>query len=222
MKTKTENFEVLVPNLDGTDVAERVTVTIPMEWDEELKEWLLTAEAHQIIEDTKARHMGLLLPAQLKELRLRHDLTQKEMGELFQVGEKSWTRWESGKHRPSRSINLMIRSLYEGEMSLNYLLKQAGKEPCEAEIAKTEKSPWVDIEYASLISDLKYDTSGVVVKFCCQIKRQEQSKYPQAMLLQAMRQSRKQWSGIVVSGKSENMLENCTSKRFDYEKTSIA
>jgi transcriptional regulator with XRE-family HTH domain len=127
MKTKNEEFEVLVPNIDGTAVAERVKVTIPLRWDEELEEWLLTPEAHQIIEDTKARHMGLLLPAQLKELRERYDYTQKEMGELFQVGEKSWTRWESGKHRPSRSINLIIRALYEGEISINYLLNRAGK-----------------------------------------------------------------------------------------------
>jgi DNA-binding XRE family transcriptional regulator len=133
MKTKNEQFEVLVPNLEGNGVAERVKVVAPMRWDEELQEWLLTPEAHEIIESTKARHMGLLLPAQLKELRERHDYTQKEMGELFQVGEKSWTRWESGKHRPSRSINLLIRALYEGEISLNYLLDRAGKPQQEEE-----------------------------------------------------------------------------------------
>jgi hypothetical protein len=57
------------------------------------------------------------------------------MGELFQVGEKSWTRWESGKHRPSRSINLLIRALYEGEISIGYLLKRAGKQPREVAAA---------------------------------------------------------------------------------------
>jgi transcriptional regulator with XRE-family HTH domain len=100
---------------------------VPVRWDEEIQAWLMTPEAHEIIDNTKARLIGLLLPAQLKELRERYDYTQKEMGELFQVGEKSWTRWESGKHRPSRSINLIIRALYEGEISINYLLKRAGK-----------------------------------------------------------------------------------------------
>src|SRR5258707_15459412 len=76
---------------------------------------------------TQPRHMGLLLPNQFKELRERYGYTQKEMGELFQVGEKSWTRWESGKHRPSRSISLLIRAVYEGELSLNYLLRRARK-----------------------------------------------------------------------------------------------
>ena len=129
MKTKIVEFEVLIPNLAGTDIAERVKVPVTLEWDEEVKEWLLTPEAHEIIDNTKARLIGLLLPAQFKELRERYGYSQKEMGELFQVGEKSWTRWESGKQRPSRSINLLIRALYEGEVSINYLLKRAGKQP---------------------------------------------------------------------------------------------
>lgn len=127
MKTKEIDFEVQVPKADGTGVAEKVTVTVPVRWDEELQEWLMTPEAHEIMDNTKARLIGLLLPSQLKELRERYGYTQKEMGELFQAGEKSWTRWESGKHRPSRVINLLIRALYEGEISVNYLLKRAGK-----------------------------------------------------------------------------------------------
>lgn len=129
MKTKMEDFEVLVPNMEGTEVEKKVTVQIPLAWDEEFGQWVLTPEAHQIIDDTKAVHMGLLLPAQLKELRQRLGFSQKQMGGLFQVGEKSWTRWESGKHRATRSINLLIRALYDGEISVNYLLKRAGKPP---------------------------------------------------------------------------------------------
>ncbi len=141
MKTKMEDFEVLVPNMEGTEVEKKVTVQIPLAWDEEFGQWVLTPEAHQIIDDTKAVHMGLLLPAQLKELRQRLGFSQKQMGELFQVGEKSWTRWESGKHRATRSINLLIRALYDGEISVNYLLERAGK-PQQAE-TKVESNLWV-------------------------------------------------------------------------------
>jgi len=149
MKTKIEEFEVLIPSLDGMEIAERVKVPVTLEWDEEVKEWLLTPEAHEAIDNTKARLIGLLLPAQMKELRERCDCTQKEMGELFQVGEKSWTRWESGKHRASRSINLLIRALYEGEISINYLLKRAGKPPREeAQVKLEEKEPnWMQPGY---------------------------------------------------------------------------
>jgi len=129
MKIRHEEYEVRVPKADGTGIAEKVKVTIPLEWDDEIKEWLMTAEGHDIIDTTKARLMGLLLPEQFKELRERYSLSQAEMGELFQVGEKSWTRWETGKHRPSRSISLLVRALYEGELSLDYLLRRMGKAP---------------------------------------------------------------------------------------------
>lgn len=136
MKTKYEDFEVSVPDLDGTGFAEKLTVKVPLEWDEELQQWLLTPKANQIIEDTKARHMGLLLPSQFRELRERLSYSQKQMGELFHIGAKSWTRWESGKLRPSRSINLLVRALYEGNLSMNYLLKRNGKNGGKSEARK--------------------------------------------------------------------------------------
>src|SRR6266699_3523820 len=55
MKTKIGDIEVRVPNADGTGVAERIRVQVPLKWDEELGAWLLTEEAHQIIDETKAR-----------------------------------------------------------------------------------------------------------------------------------------------------------------------
>jgi transcriptional regulator with XRE-family HTH domain len=163
MKTKTEEFEVLIPNLDATGIGRRVKVQITLEWDEEVQQWLVTPESHELIDRTKARLIGLLLPAQLKKLRERYEYTQKEMGELFQVGEKSWTRWESGKHRPSRSINLLIRGLYEGEISINYLLKRAGKPPMEKPEKYTKPedavlSSWLSAitEHCNLEPDLIY------------------------------------------------------------------
>jgi DNA-binding XRE family transcriptional regulator len=119
-------FELAIPNLSGDGIAETVTIQVEMEWDDEVKEWLLAPGAHRFIEDTQARYMGLILPHQMKELRERLGYTQTQMGELFQVGEKSWTRWESGKHRPTRSIGLLIQALYEGEISAEYLVKKAG------------------------------------------------------------------------------------------------
>jgi hypothetical protein len=60
MKTKNEEFEVLIPNLDGTAVAERVKINVPLRWDDELEEWLLTPEAHEKIENTKGVKHGKL------------------------------------------------------------------------------------------------------------------------------------------------------------------
>lgn len=162
MKIENREFEVQVPKADGSGIAEKVKVMVPVCWDEEIQDWLMTPEAHELIDNTKARMIGLLLPAQLKELRDRYDYTQKEMGELFQAGEKSWTRWESGKHRPSRSINLIIRALYEGEISINYLLQRAGKPPREtAEIKVEEKAPnW--LQQSLQAPEIVYSVNGKV------------------------------------------------------------
>lgn len=121
MKTELRQFKVSVPTLDGESVAEWVTIEIPMEWDEGIGEWLMTEEGHLQVEETKARYMGLLLPYELKELRQRLELTQAQIGELLQIGQKTWTRWETGKGRPSRSVNLLLKALYDKELPIEYL-----------------------------------------------------------------------------------------------------
>ena len=223
MKTKTEEFEVLIPNLDGTDIAERVKVPVTLEWDEEVKQWLLTPEAHQIIEDTKARRIGLLLPAQLKELRERYDYTQKEMGELFQVGEKSWTRWESGRHRPSRSINLLIRALYEGQISINYLLRRAGKPiRMDEEVAETEKyTNWLLSAMVSNAFATNYFAEGVQV-IHCHTKAHVKSAFLKTLSNMAFQQSMYQGVQIKSREGSGNQLLDKSNRRFDYEKINLA
>lgn len=122
MKIEYRFFLVVVPTADGESIADEIPVKVPMIWDEEAQDFVLTPEAHEIIEAVKARHMGLLTPDQLRELRAQlGNLSQKAMGELLQVGEKSWCRWESGKQRPSRSVNVLLRALYDGELSVEYL-----------------------------------------------------------------------------------------------------
>jgi DNA-binding transcriptional regulator YiaG len=168
MKTKIEEFEVLIPSLDGKGIEQRVKVPITLEWDEEVQQWLVTPESHELIDNTKARLTGLLAPAQFKELRKRYGFSQKEMGELFQAGEKSWTRWESDKQRPSRSINLLIRALYDGEISINYLLKRAGKPPMKTaeptvESVETHIHNWLQTVLGSchLTVDMVYPKNTV-------------------------------------------------------------
>jgi transcriptional regulator with XRE-family HTH domain len=116
-RTQLRPFEVTIPAEDGRRIADRVRIQVPMRWHEEIGEWVLTAEAEELIETTKARHMGLLLPEQLHALRLRHGLTQREIGDLLRIGGKSWTRWETGKQRPSQSMNLLLCAVDRGLIS---------------------------------------------------------------------------------------------------------
>jgi DNA-binding transcriptional regulator YiaG len=172
MKTKNESFEVAVPDLEGTGTAKLVPIIVQLEWDEELSQWLLSPDSIRLIEDTKARHMGLLAPHQLKELRERLGFSQRKMGALFQVGEKTWSRWESGKHRPSRSSNLPIRALYEGELSVGYLLKCAGKAPKTPPQEATKSPSFAQIVGAFVFDagsiDVPYSTGSIPLHFCVQ------------------------------------------------------
>jgi transcriptional regulator with XRE-family HTH domain len=81
-----------------------------------------------MLDAVKARHLGILLPDQLRAMRKAIGLTQKKMAELLQLGEKTWTRWETGAERPSRSMNVLLCALHEGKIDVGYLV--AAEKPC--------------------------------------------------------------------------------------------
>lgn len=162
-------FEVPIPTADGQRIAEHIGLMVPMEWDPELKEWLITPEAETDIETTKARHMGLLMPADLLALRQHLDLTQDEIGELLKIGEKTWTRWESGRQRPSQSMNLMLRALQTGRLTLydlralqnpqhdwsNVLADRDQPSPPEPVSMDLAMNEWCDDETAAVAAELE-------------------------------------------------------------------
>jgi DNA-binding transcriptional regulator YiaG len=120
-KTFTHKVPVQIPTLDGKGIAETVEVEVTAYRNPKDGEIYLDGEALELLDSVKARHMGLLLPDGIKELRERLDLTQKQISELLQIGEKTWTRWETGRERPSRSLNLLLQALYDGRLDVNYL-----------------------------------------------------------------------------------------------------
>jgi len=115
---------VRIPNLEGDGIAETHRVRVPVTIDPHTGDEMLTEEAVELIDNTKARYMGLLLAEEIKEMRERLGLTQKRMSVLLQAGEKSYTRWESGRARPSRMVNVLLRLLYEGKVFVSDLVAQ--------------------------------------------------------------------------------------------------
>src|SRR5438067_1401369 len=113
---------VLIPTLEGDAVAETLLIEVPASRNPKTGQVFLTDAARAILEQVKARHLGLLTPAQIRSLRLRLGLTQRRISQLLQIGEKSWTRWETGKERPSRSLNVLLRALRDGRIDCDYLL----------------------------------------------------------------------------------------------------
>jgi transcriptional regulator with XRE-family HTH domain len=115
------DFEVAIPNADRTKIVETIVIQVPVQRDPRTGEEILTAEALDLIENTQARHMGLLLPEQIRELRTGLGLTQRELGELLQIGEKTATRLENGRGRPSRSMNVLLCALRDLKLPMSYL-----------------------------------------------------------------------------------------------------
>lgn len=112
---------VRIPTPDGKTIAETVLVKVPALKDTLTGEVYLTGEALEIMDKVKARHMGILLPGEIKEMRLRMNLTQRQMSELFGIGEKTYTRWENGRERPSQSLNRLLALLWEGRITIGGL-----------------------------------------------------------------------------------------------------
>jgi DNA-binding transcriptional regulator YiaG len=112
---------VRIPTPDGKQFAETVRVKVPAWRDSQDGEVYLDSDATPILEKVVARHMGLLTTNQIKALRQRLGLTQKEICTLLQIGMKTWTRWETGRERPFRSTNVLLCALNDGKIDVPYL-----------------------------------------------------------------------------------------------------
>lgn len=111
---------VRIPNRDGDGFSETIEVQVDA-WLDAEDEIFLPGDVREQIEAIKARHMGLLSPEELRELRDALHLTQKQISSLLQLGEKTWTRWESGRERPTRSMNILLHALRDGKIDLPWL-----------------------------------------------------------------------------------------------------
>lgn len=126
MKKEMITVDVAIPSTDGKSVAYTIPVTVPAVFNEDYQDYILDGTAQAEIDRVKARHMGLLSAEEIKALRTRLGVTQREVAELLQIGEKSWTRWETGRDRPSRSMNILLRALDDGKVDVNYLRSVRG------------------------------------------------------------------------------------------------
>lgn len=113
--------QVVIPTTDGQGIARTVDIEVDAWLDQDTNETYLDAEAIEVLDRAKARHLGILSPDELRQLRRRLGQSQKSISELLQIGEKTWTRWESGRERPSRAMNVLLRALRDGRLDIHYL-----------------------------------------------------------------------------------------------------
>ena len=110
---------VHIPDESGK-IRETVWVEVDAEKDED-GEIYFSGVTLTKLDRIKARHMGILLPRDLKAMRERLRLTQRQMAELLGCGDKSYSRWETGAERPSQSTNKLLVALNEGRISIDDL-----------------------------------------------------------------------------------------------------
>lgn len=70
---------------------------------------MLPAALDRKLQDLSIQRQGLLPPTQIKAIREKLGLTQTLMAERLGVGEKSYTRWESGRSIQNKSSDNLIR-----------------------------------------------------------------------------------------------------------------
>jgi DNA-binding transcriptional regulator YiaG len=120
-KIEQVDFQVEIPNDDGDAVEFVKTIKIPVKIDPKTGEQFFTKEAFDLIEQAQAKGMGIMSASEIKALRERFRLTQLQMSKLIRSGEKSYTRWESGRSRPSRLVNTLLCSIRDGFVPIHYL-----------------------------------------------------------------------------------------------------
>jgi DNA-binding transcriptional regulator YiaG len=114
-KTYTTTFDVHLPATK--DQAERFVETIEVQAYRSFGEEVLTPESIEKIERVKARHLGLMTGADIKAMRERLKLSQKQLTALLQCGEKMLSHWENGHGHPTGLSNTILRLLDEGFIS---------------------------------------------------------------------------------------------------------
>lgn len=131
------NFRFTPPeNIPGGEIViENAT------WDEcsSCEERILTLELEQSLEAERYSRLGLLTPDEIKEIRKRLGLNQVEMAQLLGVGDKSYTRWETGASIQNKSNDNLIRLVSQNPGLLTQLeaQRQPGRDVKIAEYLKS-------------------------------------------------------------------------------------
>jgi len=128
MKTVKIEKKVAIKDSNGR-VRTIVTVELNGEVDELSGETFIPATELMKIDKAKVKAANIMLPEEIKALRLRYEKTQEEMCAIMGLGNRTWTRWESGAIVPNASTCRTLFLLRDGKISLEDLCQQRSR--CE-------------------------------------------------------------------------------------------
>ncbi len=140
---------------------ERELVVRNLTWDQcsNCGEVFLDDEATQRIEAVRLQAMRRLSPAEIKRFRESLQRTQKEMAMLLGLGEKTYSRWESGAYIQNAASDRYLRLLMinRGNIAILEKLAESASEgpPQPSDIS----TPHPDFRYL-MQSDVLLDTEA--------------------------------------------------------------
>jgi DNA-binding transcriptional regulator YiaG len=180
--------EVRIPSADRVSPPTVLQVKVPAWRDPDDGEIYLDGEAIRILDDVRARHLGLMTSEEIREMRQNLGLTQKRLSELLQIGEKTWTRWESGRDRPSKSLNLLICALRDDKIDVPYLerLLTGAAKPAPSEQYVTAQLA-ADIRWSDLLSDANWETIGTAGKWTTEFPGGEFARWIRELFTDSVR-----------------------------------
>ena len=128
MKTVKIEKKVTIKDSSGR-VRTVVTVELNGEIDELSGETFIPAAELKKVDEVKIKAANIMLPWEIKALRRRYGKTQEEMCAIMGLGNRTWTRWESGAIVPNASTCRTLFLLRDGKISLGDLCQQRSR--CE-------------------------------------------------------------------------------------------
>ena len=118
MKNMIKRVEKIpIYNKDGR-VRRYLNVEVSLVPDDVTGEYCYTPEALMSIDRAIAADADLPLPEEIKAVRERLGKSQREMCRLFKLGDRTWTRWETGAAIPDPANRQQIRLLATGGLSV--------------------------------------------------------------------------------------------------------
>ena len=95
-------------------------------------------DAEVAYHEAVCRHLGILTPAEIREMREGYDLTRAEFAQLTGFGKATVGRWERGEVTQNRSADRYLRLLQDREVMRQL---RALAEPTDSSASRTSMRP---------------------------------------------------------------------------------
>jgi putative zinc finger/helix-turn-helix YgiT family protein len=127
----------------------------------------------QQINEARYKILGLLTPSELKAIRKKLGLTQEQMANLLNSGNKTYCRWENGTSIQTKSMDNLIRYTVEKEISALKKRERINKAATYLKRLKDGIAKEADFDEVKLAAHSKNASSSDIEEIYSIIKKQD-------------------------------------------------